>query len=222
MLLSEKFLLMLLDEYKGKRYSAVQATKDLGLAGAMILDLYFKGKLAIYRKRLRILDYNTCGDPYLDMILVFLNSSKKPQKLKRWVEKLSRFFKQYYTSFFRRLENNGFLISEIKTILRIFKAQRFYLAKPEVKQSLLEQIKNVLIYDMNPGIELLSLLSLMKACRLIKVYFIRKYRKYVKRRIKELLHSSYYAPETREMILSVIKAIEDIIISRSTAAVAPF
>ena len=81
----------------------------------------------------------------------------------------------------------------------------------------LEEISNAIINNTKPGIELLCLLSVMKACTLIKVYFIKKYRTYIERRIKELLYSPYYAPETREMIFMVIKAIKDIIRARYAA-----
>ncbi len=211
MLISEMILLMFLDESKGKIYSRGRTTKDLGLAGAMILDLYLKGKVSIYGKKLKILNYCHSGLPYVDKILVFLYRSKRPLKLRSWLNKISQFYKKSSLYFYQRLESHGIIIGG-------FKARRFYLTEPEVKYSLLEKVKNVVINNMNPDIELLCLLSLMKACRLIKVYFMRKYRKYVKRRIKELLHSSYYSSETREMILGVIKAIEDIIRARTTAS----
>ncbi len=212
MLVSERYFLMLLDGCKGKIYSRGRATKDLGLAGAMILDIYLRGRLSIYGKKSRILDYHMSGDPYIDKILVFLYRSRRPLKLKTWLNRISHFYKKFTQGILHQLKNQGILISD-------FKARRFYLTKPEVKDSLLEQINNVLINNINPDIELLCLLSLMKACALIKVYFIKKYRKYVRRRIEELLYSHYYAPETREMIFTVIKAIRDIIRAREAAII---
>ena len=132
-------------------------------------------------------------------------------KRKVWLNKISHFYKKLFQGIFQQLENEGILIGD-------FKARRFYLAKPEIKDSLLEQINNVIINNINPGIELLCLLGLMKECALIKVYFLKKYRKDVERRIKELLYSPYYAPETREMIFIVIKAIRDIIRARQAAS----
>jgi len=211
MLVSEMFLLMLLDGRKGKVFSRGRGTKDLGLAGAMILDLYLRGRVSIYGKKSRILDYHISGYPYLDQILVFLYRSKRPLKLKTWLNRVSHFYKKLAQYIFQRLENQGILICG-------FKKRRYYLVKPEIKNSLLDQMKKVVINNMSPGIELLCLLSLMKVCRLFKIYFIRKFRKQVRRRIKELLHSPYYTPNARQIILSIIKAIEQIIRARKQAA----
>ncbi len=220
MLISEKFLLMLLDEHKGKRYFEAASTKDLGLAGALLLDLYFKGKLAVERKRLQIIDYNTTEDSLLDEILVFLNDTKRPKKVSRWVERLAGLYKPYYLSFFRRMEEHGILSSEIKTTLKIFTSLRFHLEKPEVKQSIMEQISNVVINNMNPDIEMLALLGLMKSCGINKVYLVKKYKKLLNRKIEELLYSPNFDANDQNMILIVMKSIEEIITARVAAAVA--
>lgn len=47
MLVSRNYLLMILDEEKGKIYSRASAAKDLGLIGAMMMDLYLRGKILI-------------------------------------------------------------------------------------------------------------------------------------------------------------------------------
>jgi hypothetical protein len=110
MLISEMYILMLLDGCKGKIFSRGRATKDLGLAGAMILDLYLRGRLSIYGKKSRILDYDTSGYPYLDKILVFLYRSKRPLKLKTWINRVSHFYGKFSQYIFQRLENQGILI----------------------------------------------------------------------------------------------------------------
>ena len=74
--------------------------------------------------------------------------------------------------------------------------------------------KKVVIDNLDPDIELLCLLSLLKVSRLIKVYISKEYRKQAKNRIDELLHYGSYDPNHLEMILSVIKAINDIMAAR--------
>ena len=218
MLISRNYLLMILDDERGKRYSRASAAKDLGLAGAMLMDLFLRGKISIERKRVKIIDPSTTGDEYLDEILGILLHSKRERKLRIWVDKLSRRYKTYYYLFFMRLEDQGIVRREVKKALKIFEITRFYLQRPEVKATILEQIQNVIVNNLSPGIELLCLLSLLKVSNLIKVYIAKEYRKEVKRRIDEMIQSEILDPRNQEMIMSITKAIKDIMNARQAAA----
>ncbi|MFX1313540.1 MAG: GPP34 family phosphoprotein [Promethearchaeota archaeon] len=189
MLVSRNYLLMILDEEKGKIYSKASAAKDLGLIGAMIMDLYLRGKILIERKKIRVIDPNSTGDEYLDDTLEILKSSKKNRKLDRWIERISRRYKRYYYAFFKRLEEQEILKIEVKKTFKIFETKRFYLQRPDVKMVILEQIQNAIVNNLSPSIDLLCLLSLLEVSGLIKVYIAKEFRKQVKMRIEELIYS---------------------------------
>jgi len=204
MLISERFLLLLLNDRKGKSHFFANFDKNLGLAGAMILDLGFKGKVSISGKKLRILDYHASGDPIIDKILVFLYNTKKPLKLKRWLVKIARSYKKFSMCLYQRLENYGILTSGLK-------ANRYYFIKPEIKQSLLKQIKQGMIDDMNPDIELLCLLSLITLCGFLDKCIAKEYRKIVRKLIYQFIFSNNYRSETLEFVLKVINMVDEII-----------
>ncbi|MFW9988284.1 MAG: GPP34 family phosphoprotein [Candidatus Odinarchaeota archaeon] len=209
---------MILDEGKGKRYSRASTAKDLGLAGAFLMDLFLKGKILIEKKRIKVSDSSTTGDETLDEVFNIIKTSKKTRKVMNWIEQLARKHKAYSQAFYKRLEDQGILIIEEKKILEIFSTHRFYLQRPEVKTILLEQIENTIMHNMKPGPDLICLLSLLRVSNLIKVYIAKHYRKLAKRKIDELVQSEILDENTREMILVIIKSIQDIIAARVTAA----
>ncbi len=217
MLVSRNYLLMILDEEKGKIYSRASAAKDLGLIGAMMMDLYLRGKILIERKKIRIIDPTSTGDEYLDDILEILKSSKKIRKLNRWIDRISRRYKTYYYAFFKRLEKQEILKIEVKKTFKIFETKRFYLQRPEVKMVILEQIQNTIVNNLSPSIDLLCLLSLIEVSGLIKVYIAKEFRKQVRMRIEELIYTENLNPRDQEMIISITKAIKDTIAARQAA-----
>lgn len=212
------YLLMILDEEKGKRYLRVSVEKDLGFAGAFLMDLYLQGQILIEKKKVKVVESSKTGDEYLDEIFEIIKTSKKIRKVTYWIVKLARKYKTYSQAYYKRLEQQGILNIEEKKILQIFSTQRFYLQKPEVKMELLEQIQNTIINNLSPEADLICMLSLMKVSKLIKMYFSKEYRKQAKSRIDELIHSENLKPNTRDMILIITKSIEDIMTARIAAA----
>lgn len=210
MLICESYLLITLDESKGKNYLRAGIAKDECFAGAWIMDLFLRRKVSIEGKKLSVIDINSTGDKYLDEILSILNNSKMTHKTRYWIRILSFQHKiTIYDLILKRLESQGVLKFEKESFLKIFKRWGYFFLQPEVKQSLLEQIRNVIINNLDPDINLLCLLSLLKISRLIKVYIPKEYRKVAKYRIDELIRFGTYDPKHLEMIVSIRKAIKD-------------
>ena len=210
MLISESYLLITLDETEGKHYVRQGIAKDECFAGAWIMDLIFRGKLAIERKKLKVIDTNSTGDEYLDDILNVLKGSKMIHKIRYWIRILSSQQKmKLYDLTLKRLESQGVLKFEKEPFLKIFKRWGYFFIQPEVKKSLVEQIRNVIINNLDPDIYLLCLLNFLRISRLIRVYIPKEYRKKAKYRIIELIRFGKYNPKHLEMIVSIKKAIKD-------------
>ncbi|MFX1266835.1 MAG: GPP34 family phosphoprotein [Promethearchaeota archaeon] len=210
MLISESYLLITLDESKGKHYIRQGIAKDECFAGAWIMDLIFRGKLAIERKKLKVIDAKSTGDEYLDDILNVLKGSKMIHKIRYWIRILSSQQKmKLYDLTLKRLESQGVLKFEKEPFLKIFKRWGYFFIQPAVKKSLVEQIRNVIINNLDPDIYLLCLLNFLRISRLIRVYIPKEYRKLAKYRINELIRFGKYNPKHIEMIVSIKKAIKD-------------
>lgn len=210
MLIAENYLLVTLEETSEKKYISFINSKTLCLAGAWVMELILKRKLLIEGKYLLVIDTNSTGDEYLDEILTFIKDSKKTRRLRSWVRILSsKYIIETYSLVFKRLESQGILEFE-KRKKKVFTKMGYVLFRPEVKQSILERIHKIIIDNLEPDIELLCLLSLIKYSKLIKVLIPKEYRKVAKRRIDELVRFGRYDPSHLEMISKILKAFKDI------------
>jgi len=215
MLICENYLLVSLENWKHQDSITPGTSESICLAGAWIMDLILREKLLIEGKKLRVIDTNSTGDEYLDEILSIIKDSEKIRKLNRWVDLLSRrHIFQNYTLALKRLESQGILKFEGKVTARIFYKFSYDFTKPEVKQSLLEQIQKVLIDNLDPDTELLCLLSLLRISSLINVCISKENRKVAKNRIEDLVRFGNYDPSHLEMILKIKKAYNSTLSSR--------
>lgn len=216
MLISESYLLVFLEKWKHEDSITPGSSESICLAGAWIMDLILREKLLIEGKNLRVIDTNSTGDEYLDEILTIIKDSKKIRKLKRWVDLLSKRHNfQNYTLVLKRLESQGILKFEARVTAKIFYKWTYDFIKPEVKQSLLEQIQKVFTDNLDPDTELLCLLSLLRISRLIKFCISKEDREVAKYRIEDLVRSGNYDPSHLEMILKIKKAYNSTLSSRS-------
>ncbi|MFX0032090.1 MAG: GPP34 family phosphoprotein [Candidatus Hodarchaeota archaeon] len=214
MLICENYLLMILDESKGSYYVKTAIVKELCLAGAVLMDLILRKKILIEKKYVRVIDVNTTGDEYLDEILGVLDSSKKLRKVKSWIDFLSRKY-VFWHVFLKRLENQGILKIKEKSFLKVFRKTSFsFPVLPEVKLSLMKQIHKVLVENVEPDIELLCLISLLRFGRIINMYVSKGDRGLAKFRINALIQNQKNDPEHVEMILKIEKAIKSVTADR--------
>lgn len=212
MLISEIFLLVFIESREYKNSITPGISGSICLAGAWIMDLILREKLLIEGKKLIVIDTNSTGDEFLDEIFTIIKDSKKIRKLKRWLDLLSRRYNfQNYTLAFKSLESQGILKFEEKVTAKFFYKWKYDFTKPEVKQSLLEQIQKVVIDNVDPDTELLCLLSLVRFGGFINKYVPKGYRKVAKSRIKDLLRSD---PNHLEMFLKIKKAYKSTLSSR--------
>ncbi len=216
MLITENFLLLMLKERKGKISLFKASPKHIRFVGATLMDLSLKSKITVQGNYLEIIDPSPTKNLCLARILEFLKSYQEAYILESCFDKLTtRRYKYCYMDFLRGLERQGILKIEKKKALKIFSVYRFYFQKPEVKKSLLEEIKKIIVDKKIPEVNLLCLLSLLNI-RYLKNYLSKNYRKLAKNRIKELIQSELTDKKIQEMILSITEIMKKII-NRPTA-----
>lgn len=209
MLISENYLLMTLEETEEKNYVRSGVARNECLAGALIMDLIFKGKLSVEGKKLKIIDTSPTGDELLDEILTIFKESTMVHKIRYWVGVFSITYKlKIKELILRRLDNENILKFEKKSISRIFVKFGYTFIRPEVRSSLIEQIRKIFIDNLEPDIYLLCLLMLLKISRLIRVHIPKEFRKFAGYHIDELILYGKYDPKYLEMISSIKKAIK--------------
>lgn len=214
MLVSEEFILLLLDEKSGKQIP--YTNKSLGLAGAIIMDLTLQKKVTFDGKKLKVVDSTSTRDGFLDTFLYEIKASKKKLKLEQWLNKFSRNYKDKFKALLARLKDLEIIKKEEEKILKIFRSVRYRFLKPEIKKNLLEQIQGVLLDEIDSNEHLICLLSLIKASNLYRALFTKEFRKQFKNIIDELISSE----KIGKAIQDIINAMMLLMIIRISAAVA--
>ena len=200
---------MVLDEQRGKRHS--RGYESLGFAGALLLDLYLQGNITIRQKKVIIIDYKQTEDKYLDQILEILKNSKFERSIFRWIDKLSTYYKKYYYLYLENLEQQGFLSSKIRPIL---KTKLYYLEDQNIKTQLLKKINNFGTNNSEFSIETFCLLVLLDISKLINAYIPWKLRKKTRDLIVEILNSGQIDSSLRDLILRIRKEITNVVGAR--------
>jgi len=210
MLICENYLLIFLEKWKHRKSIALGQETAVCLAGAGIMDLILRGKLLLEGKKLILIDPNPIGVEFLDEILTVIKDSKDIRKLKSWIIVLSsKGSIELDNMVLKRLENQGILQFEMRVAAKIFHKWSYNFIKPEVIQSLLQRIQKAFIANsLDPDIELLCLLYLLKSGRIFKLCIPKEYRNQVKLQMEHLLRFGNYDPSYLEMIKQVKKAIK--------------
>ncbi|NHJ20902.1 MAG: GPP34 family phosphoprotein [Candidatus Lokiarchaeota archaeon] len=210
MLICESYLLIYLEKWKDRKSIAIGQDAIVCLAGAGIIDLILREKLTLDGKKIKFIDTNPTGVEFLDEILTMVKESKKVRKLYSWITRIAgRHNVDRINLVFKSLENQGILQFEKRVAAKIFYKWSYNFIKPELIQSLLQQVQNAFIESsIEPEIELLCLLNLLQQSRLFSVCISKEYRNLVKHRMEQLLLFGNYDPSHLEMIKLVKKAIK--------------
>jgi len=201
-LISKSYLLMVLNEQKGKRY--IRGDLSLGFAGSLLMDLFLLGKIALSKNTIEIINSRPTGNEYLNQVLEIIALAKRKQTLKVWVITLNRKYKNYYYLYSDLMEQQGILRREIRPFLGF---RLYYLQKPEIKSQLLEEICSIVNDNKESNINIICLLILLDVSKLLKKYMSRDLRRKARNRIETILDSEQLDPLSREMILKIKEVI---------------
>jgi hypothetical protein len=224
MLICESYLLIYLEKWKHKKSIALGQDGIFCLAGAGIMDLILREKLMLDGKRIKLIDTNPTGVAFLDEILTMVKESKKVRKLYGWIIRIGgKHYVDRINLVFKSLENQGILQFEWRVAAKIFYKWNYNFIKPELIQSLLQQVQNAFIDSgIEPEIELLCLLNLLRQSRLFSMCISKEYRNLVKHRMEQLLLFGNYDPSHIELIKLVKKAIKSALTSDLGLEAIPF
>lgn len=213
--LAEKFLLLIHHPEKS-RYLISEQMRNVGLIGALLLDLAYGKKMQVEGDKLSATASHTDLSATHQEVLSRLSAHERPKKIKRSISKLSGKSCKYRHALLASLEENGFLRIEHKKFLFI-PYLRTYLLKHETRDALLREIRGVVFDDQNIRPENAALLGLVDACKMYKlICHDRNETKYCKARLKELVQEDAIA----RGVDKVIKAMQAALIATLAATTA--
>ena len=213
--LFEKFILLALDQKKGK-FLIDTLSLNYGIAGAILLELSELNKISIQDKKIIVTDKKLTKISIVDACIKLINSAKKHRKAKYWIYKIGNKSSGFKKIILKDLYDKKIIkISKKSYIWGLFSVYKYPVINSKPTNEIKSKLKKIVLEGEDPDIESLLLLSLMSSCKLIRVLFInKKEHKTAKKRIKELTKNI----EISEAVSQTLKEIQTAVIVATTSA----
>lgn len=180
--LAEDLYLLACDEDTG-RLLIDPAHLDLGLGGALLLDLVSRRRVALVDGRVAVVDRAPTGDPLLDGALAKIEAEATPQEPDHVVRHLARGARAAVRE---RLIAAGVLRRADHKILGVVPVHLTPEADDRIERALHEHLQDAVVLDHPPSVETAAVSSLALALGLHRHLFPRADRRAVERRMQEI------------------------------------
>ena len=216
LILAEELLLLALHDEKGSVIFNSSTALPYGLSGAIILELFMKKRLMFVDKKITVADTTPTGDSVLDEAVVLIKDFGKLKTAKYWVQKLSSKLKKLQERLANRLVEKNILRKEERKFLWVIPYNRYPTEDPATEQDIRFQIHDIIINNKPVTGHTAALLSLVKACDLVKEVFEKDERKIAKVKIKEIAEKEPIG----KAVSSVVNEVNAAVIAAVAASVA--
>ncbi len=216
--ISEQLLLLALHDEKGSVVFSASTALPYGLAGAVLLDLYFLGIIAFEGKHVRVVDARATDSDVLDEALELMRQSTKSREPKYWVSRIQSKVKRLQQRLAEDLVEKQILSKEERKLLWVFTRRRYPTDNAEPEYDIRNAIRNVILYGQHPSEKEAALISLMSACELVNEVFSKEERKSAKQRIKMLSEGNEVSKAVSAVVTEITAAIMVVMIAATTAS----
>ena len=215
--LPEQLLLLALND-KGSVVSSAGIALPYGLAGAVLMELTLRGHLGDDGGKLVVRDPSSTEDDILDEALGHIRASKKARPPRAWVGKLSRSIKHLQARLLARLVDAGILLRQERRILWLFRGDRYPPCDDQVELAIRRRLHQIVADSAEPDLEMVVLISLVDACKLVNEVFGPTERKHAARRVKEIAESEPIGKAVSESVAAIQAAITGSIMATTAAS----
>ncbi len=209
--LYEELLMLGLDDETGEIILPASAALPYGIAGAVLLELYFAGKVKFENEKIIPLTKEFPEDPILDEALKLI-SSYKSESAKYWIRNINSEMGHLVERIENGLVQKKILQKIEKKILWIIPVERYPTLDAISEANLRIHIRAIVLENAEPDDRMLALLSLIKASNLIDELFLKDERKQATKII-----SNYIVNEKIGKLVSDVSAEVTAIIASSVA-----
>ena len=176
---SEEVLLLLLEEDEGIFLSVGKNTLELAMAGAVLMELAFAGRIDTDLQRMLVVDSAPTGDPLLDDVLERMTNSKEINDTRLWIETLAREkTASIQENALASLVERGILKREEKRLFQeaiehlwIFRSPRYFPVDGKTRYNARTRFAELLFTDQIPHPRDLALICLADACGILRAHF---------------------------------------------------
>jgi hypothetical protein len=173
---------------------------DLGLGGALLLDLVLQQRIALRESRVTSTDPRPTGDPLLDRALSEI--AAKPHDPGHWVRHLTHGLRRTVKD---RLVEAGVLCRDDHKVLGIIPIHRTHETDGRLHHALADHLHDAVVVSHPPSRETAALASLALAVKLDRHLFPRSDRREVRRRMAQVAKE---CPECEWVADAVHRAVE--------------
>ncbi|MCC3764025.1 GPP34 family phosphoprotein [Glycomyces sp. TRM65418] len=212
--LVEELLLLAFDDTTGRDRSGGHL--ELGLAGAIVLELTMAGRLDVADKKVRVIDTSPVGDPVLDGRLAAI-AADKPRAPKSVVERTAKGLKQAVLA---ALVADGVLRHRRDTALGIFPVHRYLPNDPAAEADARARLGAAVDAGEAADARTAALAVLVYALRLERVAFPGRKAGPTRKALKAVAEGSWAGEATRQAVDAAQAAVMAAVIAATAAATA--
>ena len=193
---TESFLLMSLSCDSGVPAALPYMAHDIGLAGAILIDLLLDRRIRFQRDHVELISRQPTGHGFLNQALQELHRAGEPLNLGQGLELLAEDASNLQYAAFQHLTDLGLVSIKCRLLASGFEAHSFPYTKNGEKRSLIARI------SLNEVLDLRDVLAgnVADACGLFDVVLRKKHRKQLTNRIHQLIGTDYVGEEVIEMV----------------------
>jgi hypothetical protein len=212
--LVEELLLLAYDDDTGRDRSG--GFLELGLGGAIVLELTMAGCLDVADKKVRVLDPAPLGDALLDGRLAAI-AADKPRSPKAVVERASKGLKR---TVLETMVANGVLRHERDTALGIFPYHRYLPSNPAAEADARARLVAAVDAGEAADARTAALAALVYAMKLERVAFPDRKARPTRKALKAIAEGSWAGEATRKAVDAAQAAVMSAVMAATAAATA--
>jgi Golgi phosphoprotein 3 (GPP34) len=180
------------------------ANLDLGLGGALLLELMQHGRLALVNDRVAVVDRTAVGDPLLDAALHTVAAGAKSHEPDYWVRRLAKGTRAAVRD---RLVAVGVLLIEDHKVLGVIPVHHTHQINGRIEHELVRRLHDAVVLGHLASPETAAVVSLALAVGLEQHLFPRSDRRAIRRRMQQIADGEPVGAAVRHTIDAVNAAL---------------
>ncbi len=202
--LDEELFMLSIHEDKGTAIKTAVDNLAPGLIGAFLAELALNGKIqSSSNHRLKLVDSSHTGIKILDEVLGLLKGAEKEHKFGYWIDDLNQRTWKTRRRVTENLIDKGAFRQDDERLIWVVPSP----LQPDISAStkflIIKRLRDIVLAQYQFETRDLVLLSLVKACDLLELVFLRDELKIAERFVREQLYS-------QAMAVSVMQSVQEI------------
>lgn len=206
--LFEELFLLSIHEDKGTFIkSSIDRIKP-GLVGAVLAELALMGRIQTNdNHRLHLLDDSPTEDELLNEVIAVLKDSEKERKWGYWVNQLNQKSEKFIKEITSRLIEKGVVTQDDDHLLWVMPSPFHPDVQSSTKYMVNRHLRGIVLAQGDCGPREMALLSLLRACGLLDLAFLRDERRLASRFINKLVVSAAMTDPLAQTLQEIETAI---------------